>query len=475
MQIRRPSRRRLVRGSLAALVLALLAFAGVATATHEASDLGPGTVESPANGSTVVSTQGFYFAGHDVAERPARLISAGPEAETEWVHNGNFETGKFYDVDPLPNGNLHVTTTVPGDTVVYEYDPETRSRVWVERFDAEDTHDTELVGDELIVANMRNYNATAGRNDDRVFAYNLTTDSVTWEWHFRSVYDRGDGGDYTGDWTHVNDVDYVGNGRYLLSPRNMDQVLLLNRSTGEVDLRLGEDGDHSIIHEQHNPDFFYDGDGNPTILVADSDNDRVVEYTYVGGDDLADGEWERTWTVTGFTWPRDADRLPNGNTLVTDTLNHRVVEITPEGEVVWEYYAPWAPYDAERPAHGPGADTTGPAMRDVGAGGTHAVHGGENAGVGSSPLVSDWIVATTADTPLASLGTRAGRVWSHYVPFVRPVWMADWAFAALLGATLVATGWGAGELVLARGRVRAALGRLRQRGRRYVGDEDRAD
>ncbi len=33
-------------------------------------------------------------------------------------------------------------------------------------------------------------------------------------------------------------------------------------------------------------------------------------------------------------------RLPNGNTLITESDRGRVFEITPEGEVVWEFYNP---------------------------------------------------------------------------------------------------------------------------------------
>ena len=35
-----------------------------------------------------------------------------------------------------------------------------------------------------------------------------------------------------------------------------------------------------------------------------------------------------------------ADRLPNGNTLITDTINARAIEVTPEGEIVWEFLNP---------------------------------------------------------------------------------------------------------------------------------------
>lgn len=46
-------------------------------------------------------------------------------------------------------------------------------------------------------------------------------------------------------------------------------------------------------------------------------------------------------------WPRDADRLPNGHTLITDTNRDRVFEVNQRNEIVWEATFP-GPYEAER-------------------------------------------------------------------------------------------------------------------------------
>ena len=35
-----------------------------------------------------------------------------------------------------------------------------------------------------------------------------------------------------------------------------------------------------------------------------------------------------------------AQRLPNGNTLITESDNGRAFEITPENKIVWEFYNP---------------------------------------------------------------------------------------------------------------------------------------
>jgi hypothetical protein len=37
-----------------------------------------------------------------------------------------------------------------------------------------------------------------------------------------------------------------------------------------------------------------------------------------------------------------AQRLPNGNTLITEGADGRIFELTPEHEIVWEYMSPYA-------------------------------------------------------------------------------------------------------------------------------------
>ncbi|MFB6207028.1 MAG: aryl-sulfate sulfotransferase [Haloglomus sp.] len=441
------------RAALAVALLLLLSPTVVSAATSSETRLGPGTVEQPADRPTYVSVQGFHFKGVGNPKKPARVVAAAGDATARVLVSGvdndlPFPARWFYDVDPLPNGNLLVTSTNPDGTVVFSYDPATDAVAWSERLPYRDTHDVDLInGDQLLVANMRAYNSTTDVPNDRVLVYDRATDRVVWEWVFSRHYPRTMDGGYGPDWTHVNDVDKVGEGRYLVSPRNFDQVILVNRSTGDIEYQFGRDDDHDRLYEQHNPDFFLDENGTPTILVADSENDRVVEYAY------RDGRWERVWSVSGFNWPRDADRLPNGNTLVTDSLNHRVVEITPEGEVVWEVYAAWAPYDAERGRPG----SNGPAMATLDAGGTYTVSGGAHEGPASRETFPDWLRGVTADTPFASLGEHLADRYQHVTPFIRPVWMSSWALLGAFLAALLLLAWGAGEVAYQRRRIAETL------------------
>lgn len=298
-----------------------------------------------ANGVTVVSAQGAFQGD----KRAARLIAYGPSGEVLWTFDAASELGVVwsYDVDPLGNGNLFVTATRPGRTLLYELNTTTGEVAWTEQLPFTDTHDADPLNEtHVVIANMRNYNETSGVNEDRVVIYDHVNDTVTWEWRFadQDRYDRETGGNYEEDWTHLNDVDRVGDD-FLLSPRNFDQVVLVDRATGEIEYQLGADGELGTLYEQHNPDWLETDEGDPTILVADSENDRVVEYTN------RDGEWEQVWSLGSeetLSWPRDADRLQNGHTLIGDSRNHRVIEVTPRGEVVWEVAAPWLVYDVER-------------------------------------------------------------------------------------------------------------------------------
>lgn len=428
-----------IRGVILVVVIGLLAPTAVSAFTYEPTTLQPGTIERPANGTTVISVQGFKIAGQESGKKPARLVGVGPKGNVEWVYNGS-DNGIvwFYDVDPLENGSILITGTKPGETVVTIWDPQTQRAEWSRTFDWEDTHDIDLVnGDQLLVANMRNYNESTGKNNDRLLLYDLSKDDVVWEWKFRkNGYNRTGGGKYTDDWTHVNDVDKIGQGRYLASPRNYDQVIAVNRSTKNVTMRLGSDENWDTMYEQHNPQYLESKNGTETLLVADSENDRIVEYA------KNNGNWTRTWLLRGnFNWPRDADRLPNGNTLVTDTLNHRVMEVTPNGEVIWEFYAPWGTYEAERMQLGD--EPGGPTIRDQNSTGTATLTGSValTPGTGDRSTFAEWVTNTFAGTPIDSEVAWLADRWAHITPWIRPVWMGSWDFARTVLAGGVVLGW----------------------------------
>jgi hypothetical protein len=180
--------------------------------------------------------------------------------------------------------------------------------------------------------------------NDRIFLYDRDTHTTRWAWSAHQVYDPFDsGGPYPYDWTHLNDVDRLEDGRLVVSLRNHDSVVFLNKSGLQNSWTLGSDDEHDVLYEQHNPDYIPPERGGPSLVVADSENDRIIEYQRVNK------TWERSWTWrdTRLQWPRDADRLPNNNTLVTDSLGDRIIEVNETGSVVWEVHIK-GPYEADR-------------------------------------------------------------------------------------------------------------------------------
>jgi hypothetical protein len=192
--------------------------------------------------------------------------------------------------------------------------------------------------------------------------------TLAWEWRAaESGFYDAPPDPTTRDWLHINDVDHLGDGRFLVSVRNANQLLIVERGEGVVEV-INEDrsaendesctvpgqladfdddgsvrcGDPSVLNHQHNPQWL----GNGTVLVADSENDRVVELR------RTDGRYRPQWSLVeaggiDLNWPRDADRLPNGDTLITDSLNRRVFAVSPDGDVVWSYGTELIPYEAD--------------------------------------------------------------------------------------------------------------------------------
>jgi hypothetical protein len=348
---------------------------GVAAAQSAATNPCVGTMERVPDGPTVVSVQGIAFEGDRYVKRPALAVGVGPTGGLEYAYNATAR-GRFwaYDVDPLPSGRLLVATTGHRGAVAETLDPTTGERVRVRRFDRDPNVTVATDIDRLPGGNLLVADGTPGREGVRV--YDPRAGAAVWNWTF-----GGDGGyrraALPGNGVGVNDADRVASGSYLVSARALDQVVLVNRSTDEVALRLGANGSFRTLDRPSNPQLLRTDDGRVALLVADGGNDRVVEYTHTPGAAAPASPGGENWTLTwelvggGLNEPRDADRLPSGNTLVVDRRGHRVLEVTPRGRVVWEVYAPWQPYDAERVA--PGDEPGGPAAVSFGANRTVAL------------------------------------------------------------------------------------------------------
>ncbi|MFD6395158.1 aryl-sulfate sulfotransferase [Nocardia sp. NPDC060249] len=141
-------------------------------------------------------------------------------------------------------------------------------------------------------------------------------------------------------WPLINSVHPLDEHTVVASLRSVSAVILIDRRTGVVT----ELADRDTVAQQHHATPLGDG----KILVFDNGTFRTgesVTYSRVVEIDAVTGE-------VGWTYqdsPREAfftpfmggaQRLPNGNTLITEAAFGRIFEVTPERQICWEYVVP---------------------------------------------------------------------------------------------------------------------------------------
>ncbi len=182
---------------------------------------------------------------------------------------------------------------------------------------------------------------------------------VVWEWHAEEHIEelkRLTGQTFPlsdPDWTHSNTVCVLGDtpaardrrfkpGNVMVSHRNLDTAIVIERETGEIVWAWGP----GTLSRQH-----------ATILLPNGhmlcfDNGTARKWSAVW--ELEPIERAIVWSYKG-TPPEsffasalsNAQRLPNGNTFICSGSkpdHGRLFEVTPEGEIVWEYQNHYAAY-----------------------------------------------------------------------------------------------------------------------------------
>lgn len=211
---------------------------------------------------------------------------------------------------------------------------------------------------------------------------------------------RFTGANSRGDWMHFNNFNVLGPNKWydegderfhpdniIWCARQANITAIISKETGKIVWQLGPDYDDKkyrfigqIIgqHHSHMIPRGLPGEGN--ILIFDNggvagyglpnamspsgfqncrrDYSRVLEINPV----TLSVEWQYTTVDAGGIIPIDtghfyspfmssAQRLPNGNTMITEASSGRIFEVTQEKELVWEYVNPYF-YSGARPLNG---------------------------------------------------------------------------------------------------------------------------
>ena len=431
---------------------------GVANATHTPAGAGqpaggPATVDTSGTNITFIAAQGT-----ETGFGPG-IFAYDDQGDLIWSHNQYYR--KYFDVDPIGDDRVlfiaqkhrwsNESAGYPWVAAIYNW----RTDTLVREFPVPPvTHDVDhLGGDTYIAANLQSHLRHEHHDDfvrvaqargwipeerqnfsHNLYQLNLSTGEIEWEYRFKAHFPRSAGSGYSKGYTHLNDVDVVDNGTTVLaSPRNFDRVVLIDKATKDLRWTLGEEDNYNILNEQHNPVLL--GLDPPVVLVADSENRRVIEYQR-----LSNGTWAQTWTfkpldlaeTDGFgtkdlQWPRDADRLPNGNTLITASGAGHVLEVTPDKEVVWSVSEIEKVYEAERLRYGD--EPQGPPMTE---------------------LRDATLSVEKENTAAEASGGLLSVIGEYYTlaSWVLPAWVTQAAFYSLHVALFLGLVWGRFEWVL---------------------------
>ncbi len=193
------------------------------------------------------------------------------------------------------------------------------------------------------------------------------------------------------DWCHINSMSTIGPNKWydagderfhpdniIMDGRCINTIFIISKKTGEIVWKLGPDYSEGKAKEigwiigQHHAHVIprglpgegnilvYDnggfgGYGAPNEMSPTGTNCVKRDYTRILEIDPIKMEivWQVTpnsfkgldvpFTASGFysSYVSAAQRLPNGNTLITEGANGRLIEVTADCEVVWEYISPY--------------------------------------------------------------------------------------------------------------------------------------
>ena len=165
-----------------------------------------------------------------------------------------------------------------------------------------------------------------------------------WEWsayqHLDFQKDVVTFNDHRDEWSHGNTVVPLPDDRVMVSFRNLSTVGIIDKKSGDWVWRLG----YETLAQQHDPSMLPNGN----ILIYDNGThrqhdpmpaSRVIEVDPKTNEIV----WEyRDTPPHNFFSPyiSGARRLANGNTLITEGMYGRMFQVTPDGDVVWEYINP---------------------------------------------------------------------------------------------------------------------------------------
>jgi hypothetical protein len=300
-----------------------------------------------------------------------RVFLVDPQGRYRWYHLGDdsVKAGAGAEIQAI-DGGLLLAAGGPEMFLGWDGNP-----LWEAPFSAHhDMRFSPFHDDHLLYLGISSKNCPT--SEHTLEEFDMVSQETIWTWRICEHYTPAD--PYDG-WAHVNTAEpFPGERAVLLSVRNQDLLMRVDRDTGDIDWTLGWGGDFEMAPEdlflrQHAPEILDNGEillfdnGMAQSEINRKDEDpaklrpvsRVIQLALSFHDDGSPDAAEVTWEYLDpelFAFARsEADRLPNGNTLITysqlapDDASW-LREIDEDQGTVWELRSPpdWSTYRAER-------------------------------------------------------------------------------------------------------------------------------
>lgn len=279
------------------------------------------------------------------------------------VHKWNVGHGFTFWCYLLPNGNLFVNersenrkgVALTGSGLMREYDWDGQL-VW-EHYDPYQHHDarrlgnggavylayTEMDADEqaLVVGGVPNSESEPGMFGEAIREVDVDGNLV-WEWSLAQLgFDKFPLHPNANRWSqgHTNTIEPLADGNYLVSCKVLNLLFIVERKTNKVIWHYQNDA----MGGQHDAQMLENGH---ILMFANGAYASDLHFSQVW--ELDPKTNQVVWSYMqkdnpqGFFSPHigGCQRLASGNTLVCEGAKGCVFEVTPEGEVVWEYVSP---------------------------------------------------------------------------------------------------------------------------------------